>query len=63
MVKKNKTEKRNLYLTENQLSRNKMWCAEDNHTYMCHIIKQFLTKYQFFTKLPQISHIHKNHDF
>ena len=24
------------------------------------LIKQLLTKYHFFTKLPQISHIHKN---
>ena len=27
------------------------------------LIKQFWTKYQFFTKLPQISHIRKNHNF
>ena len=26
------------------------------------LIKQLLTKYQKFTKLPQISHIHKNHN-
>ena len=25
--------KGNLYLTENWLSRNKMWCAADNHNY------------------------------
>ena len=27
------------------------------------LIKQFLTKYQIFKKLPQISHIHKNRNF
>ena len=26
------------------------------------LIKQLLTKYQIFMKLPQISHIHKNHN-
>ena len=26
-------------------------------------IKQLLTKYQIFTKLPQISHIHRNRNF
>ena len=34
---KRKIGKGNLYLTENRLSRNKMWCAADNHNYMCHI--------------------------
>ena len=27
------------------------------------LIKQLLTKYQIFTKLPKISYIHKNHIF
>ena len=36
-VKKHKIGKGNLYLTENQLSRNEMWCAADNHIHMCHI--------------------------
>ena len=51
-----------------------MWCAADNHNYMCHICaKGFLDsnfnkaviyqKYQIFMKLPQISHIHKNCNF
>ena len=51
-----------------------MWCAVGNHNYMSHIcakglldsnflIKQLLTKYQILTKLPQISHIHKNRIF
>ena len=29
--------KGNLYLTENRLSRNEMWCATGNHNYMSHI--------------------------
>ena len=36
-VKKSKIEKGNLYLTANWLSRNEMWCAADNHNYLCHI--------------------------
>ena len=51
-----------------------MCCASDNHSYMCHtcakdflkiraLIKQLLTKYQIFTKLPQIPHIHINRNF
>ena len=27
------------------------------------LIKQLFTKYKFLTKLPQISHIYKNHKF
>ena len=69
--KKRKIEKGNLYLTENRFSRNKIWCAVVNHNHMHHIIMckkifrfelllgQLLTKYQCFTKLPQISHTHK----
>ena len=73
-VKNAKIGKGNLYLTENGLSRNEIYCAADIHNYMCHIyvqkdfqirtlIKQLLIKYQIFTKLPQISHIHKNRNF
>ena len=50
-----------------------MCFASDNHNYMCHTcakefsdlasIKQLLTKYQYFTKLPQIPHIHINRNF
>ena len=36
-AKKSKIGYGNLYLTENWLSRNKMWCAVDNHNHMCHI--------------------------
>ena len=34
--KKRKIGKGNLYLTENWLSRNEMWCVADNHNYMSH---------------------------
>ena len=36
-LKKLKIGKGSLYLTENQLSRNEMWYAADNHNFMCHI--------------------------
>ena len=38
--KKGKIGKGNLYLTENRLRRNEMWCAADNHNYMCHMCGQ-----------------------
>ena len=42
-VKNAKIVKGNLYLTENGLSWNEMWCASDNHNYMCHTCaKEFL---------------------
>ena len=67
--KKRKIGKRNLYLSENRLSRNEMCYAVEN-TIICvtyvqknfeiqTFIKQLLTKYQILTKLPEISHIHK----
>ena len=34
---KKQYEKGNLYLIENQLSRNKMWCVVDNYNKMCNI--------------------------
>ena len=41
--KKRKIGKGNLYLTENELCRNEMWCAPDIHNYMCNICaKEFL---------------------
>ena len=71
--KTSKIEEGNLYLTENRLSRNKICCAEDNHSYMSKtwpkefqirtLIEQLLPKYRFFKKLPKISHIHKNRNF
>ena len=42
-VKKRKIGKGNAYLTENRLSRIEMWCAADDHNYMCDICaKEFL---------------------
>ena len=35
--KKCKIGKENLYLTENRLGRNEIWCAEYYHSYVCHI--------------------------
>ena len=40
--KKRKIGKRNLYLTGNRLSRKQMWCAADNHNYMCHICAKMI---------------------
>ena len=47
-------------------------CGRKSQLYVSHyvqkdcwiraLIKQLLTKYQIFTKLPQISHTHKNHN-
>ena len=34
---KHKIGKGNLYVTENRLGRNEIWCAADNHNYMWHI--------------------------
>ena len=32
-----------MYLSENRLSRNEMWCTADSHNYLCHICaKEFL---------------------
>ena len=36
-VKNPKIGNENLYLTDNRLSRNEMWCGAENHTYMCRI--------------------------
>ena len=45
--KTRKIGKRNLYFTENRLSRNEMWCAADNHNYMCHICAKGLLDANF----------------
>ena len=64
LLKKCKIGKGNMYLTENRLSRIKMWCAADDHNYMCHICAKELLgsnfNYEISMKLPQISHTHKN---
>ena len=59
-------------LTENELSNMKCGGQQIKNTMICvtHVPKdcliqtlkkQFFTKYKIFTKLPQISHFHKNH--
>ena len=72
---KRKIGKGKLYLTKNQFGRNKICCAEDNSKHMSKmicvkknsqirtLIKRSLATYWFFKKLPQISHIHKSHNF
>ena len=37
---KRKIVKGNLYLTENRLSRNELWCVADDQNYMCHMCKR-----------------------
>ena len=72
--KKRKIGKGNLYLTEHRLSWNEMCCASDNHNYMCHTcvndffrfeleLSSYWQNINFFTKLPQIPHIHINCNF
>ena len=73
--KKHKTGKGNLYLTENWLSGNEMWCAADNPNYMCHIYADMPTsgntnlyfeahKPVFFNKnLYFLKNIHKQASF
>ena len=46
-VKKRKIGEGNLYLTENQLSRNLMWCASDNHNNLCHICAKLILDSNF----------------
>ena len=63
--KKCKIGKGNLYLTENRFSRGEMWCAVVNHNHMRHMYAKGFLDWNFkfceiFTKLPQISHTHKN---
>ena len=58
MVTNHKIGKGNLYLTENRLSRNKMWCIADNHNCMCHICaKGFL--YHNQAAVDKISNFHE----
>ena len=55
------------------MSRNEMWCAAGSHNCMSHLcakgflvrilMMELLTKYQIFSKLPQITHIYKNRNF
>ena len=47
--------------TEKRLSKNKIWYAADNHTYMCHIIwaKEFLDLNFNETVIDKILNFHK----
>ena len=45
-----------MYLIENRLSRNKMWCTAENHNYMCHICaKEFLDSIFYKGLIDKIS--------
>ena len=58
--KKRKIGKRNLYLNENWLNRNTMWCTTDNHNYMRHICaKGFLDLNFNWAVIDKISNFHK----
>ena len=48
--KKCKIGKGNLYLTENQLSRNEMWCVADIYNYMCNICAKGFLDSNLLTK-------------
>ena len=55
-----KNGKQNLYFTENRLSRNEIWCAEDNLSYMYHICaKGFLDLKFNYTVIDKISIFHE----
>ena len=59
-VKKCKIGKGNLYLAENRISRNEMWCAADNHNYMCHICaEEFLGSNCHYAVIDKISNFHE----
>ena len=59
--KTRKIWKGNLHLTENRLSRNKMWCAADSNNYMCHVCaKDFLDSNFNQAVIDKISNFHKN---
>ena len=45
---------------ENELSRNEIWCAADNHNYMCHIFaKGFLNSKFNEVVIDKISNFHE----
>ena len=46
-TQKRKIEKGNLYLIENRLSRNEMWCGAENYNYMCHVCAKGLLDSKF----------------
>ena len=50
-----------MHLIENRSSKNEMWCAADNHNYMCHICKKknFIDLNSKQTVIDKISNFHK----
>ena len=45
-----------MYLTENRLGKNEIWCAADNHNCMCHVCAKELSKNINFSRNgPQMS--------
>ena len=50
----------NLYLTENRLSWNEMFCAADNHNYICHTCaKECLDSNFNLEVIDKISNFHE----
>ena len=57
---KRKIGKRNLYLSEDQLSRNEIWCATDKHSYTCHVCaKGFLDSNFNEAVIDKVSNFHE----
>ena len=54
-VKKCKIGKGNLYLTENRLSRNEMWCAAENQNHTCHIYAKGILDLNFSSNFYEIA--------
>ena len=49
-----------MYLTENWLRRTELWCATDNHNYMCHIyVKGILDSKFNEAVIDKISNFHE----
>ena len=49
-----------MYLTENRLSRNEIWCAADNYNYMCQICAQGFLDLNFNQAvIDRISNFHE----
>ena len=55
-----------MYSPEYSLSKNEMWCAADNHNYVCHICakEQIIDKISNFHEIdPTFTNSQKNHKF
>ena len=57
--KKRKIGKRNLYLTENWLCRNKIWGVADNHNFVCHIFAKGVLDSIFNQAVDKTSNFHE----